>query len=192
VAALLYFDLGSPYAYLAVERAKRVFGEAPVLRPMLLGAVFKQRGFGSWADTDARAMRMAEIEQRAARYGLPPMVWPTKWPTNGLTAMRCAVWADREGALDAFTRAVFRSEFAAGGDIASPALLLAAADEVGLDGEAMLEGARDPAVKQALRESTDEAWAAGARGAPSLRVGDAVFFGDDQLELAASALASAG
>jgi 2-hydroxychromene-2-carboxylate isomerase len=191
VSALLYFDLGSPYAYLAVERAETVLGSSPVLRPLLLGAIFRQRGFGSWADSDARAMRTAEIEQRATRYGLPPIVWPAQWPANGLTAMRCAVWADRNGALDTFARAVFRAEFAAGGDIASPALLLAAAAKAGLDGEAMLEGAREPAVKQELRKLTDEAWEAGVRGVPSLRVGETVFFGDDQLELAAGAVASA-
>lgn len=184
----LYFDLGSPYAYLASERAEGVLGQAPALRPLLLGAIFKQRGFGSWAETGARAMRTAEIEQRAARYGLPPVVWPAQWPANGLMAMRCAVWADREGGLDGFARAVFRAEFAGGGNIASPALLLAAAEEAGLDGEAMLEGACGPVIKQALRELTDEAWAAGVRGVPSLRVGDAVFFGDDQLELAAGAV----
>lgn len=187
-AAVLYVDFGSPYAYLAMERAERVLGEPPKLVPVLLGAIFKRRGFGSWAHTPARAPRASEIEQRARRYGLAPIRWPTAWPTNGLLAMRCATWANRQGRLDDFARAVMRAEFAAGADVSQPQVLLAAASEAGLDGDAMLDGAAQPEIKEALREATDRAWELGVRGVPSLRVGDTVFFGDDQLELAAEAL----
>ena len=186
--AVLYLDLGSPYAYLAVERAERVLGESPTLAPVLLGAIFKRRGFGSWAHTPARAMRASEIEQRARLYGLPAVRWPKAWPPNGLLAMRYATWADLEGQLVEFARAVLRAEFAAAADISLPQVLLAAANEAGLDGNAMLDGAGRPDIKGALRELTDRAWEVGVRGVPSLRVGDAVFFGDDQLELAAEAL----
>src|SRR4051794_16398194 len=82
--AELYVDLGSPYAYLAVARAPGVLGSAPVLRPVLLGAIFRARGSGSWARTEGRAAGIAEVERRAAAYGLPPLRWPTVWPGNGL------------------------------------------------------------------------------------------------------------
>ncbi|MHB8532370.1 MAG: DsbA family protein [Solirubrobacteraceae bacterium] len=188
---VLFFDLGSPYAYLASERADRVLGSAPGLAPVLLGAIFQKRGFGSWAPTAARSLRSAEIEQRAERYGLPPIVWPAQWPSNGLTAMRCATWVDRGGGVRTFARALFRAQFAEGRDIADPAVLRAAAEQSALDPEAMLRGAGEPAVKQALRNLTQQAWEAGVRGVPSVRVGDAIFFGDDQLELAAEAAAAA-
>lgn len=189
---ILFFDLGSPYAYLAFERAERVLGTSPSLSPLLLGAIFEQRGFGSWAHSSARESRIEEIERRAARYGLPALAWPARWPADGLTAMRCATWAMREGGLERFARAVFRAQFAHGRDIADAAVLRAAAAAAGLDGEAMLRGAADRDVKQKLRELTDEAWQRGVRGVPSIRVGDAILFGDDQLELAAEALAARG
>lgn len=50
----LYFGLGSPYAYLAIARADAVFGCAPDLQPVLLGAIFKLRGWGSWSQTAQR------------------------------------------------------------------------------------------------------------------------------------------
>ena len=52
----LYYDLASPYAYLAVSRAAEVLGAAPRLQPVLVGAIFGWRGRGSWALTD-RARR---------------------------------------------------------------------------------------------------------------------------------------
>jgi 2-hydroxychromene-2-carboxylate isomerase len=54
VTPALYFDLGSPYAYLAFARAPAVLGVEPRLEPVLLGAIFQARGPGSWSQTDAR------------------------------------------------------------------------------------------------------------------------------------------
>jgi 2-hydroxychromene-2-carboxylate isomerase len=183
----LYFDLGSPYAYLAAERAPALLGTDVELQPVLLGAIFARRGFGSWAGTAARAGRVAEIEARAARYGLPAVRWPQAWPSDGLQAMRCAVWAKQHGAAAGFALAVFRSEFLAGADISDPAVLAAGARTAGLDAEEMLRDIETPRVKEALREATQAAWDRGVRGVPSLQAGDAVFYGDDQLELAAQA-----
>jgi 2-hydroxychromene-2-carboxylate isomerase len=185
---VMYFDLGSPYAYLALARARTVLGAAPELAPVLLGAIFARRGSGSWARTPARAEGMAEIERRAERYGLPPLHWPADWPTDGLAAMRCATWACGRGRGEAFARAVFDREFAAGADIADLGALLACAGEVGLDVAVLERELRLPALKRLLREATDRAWEAGVRGVPTVRIGDALFYGDDQLELAAGKL----
>jgi 2-hydroxychromene-2-carboxylate isomerase len=188
-APLLYFDLGSPYAYLAVERAAGVLGVAPELQPVLLGAIFARRGFGSWAATPARDSRIAEIEARAARYGLPPLHWPHGWPVDGLRAMRAATWAKQRGAVEPFARAVFRSEFGEGADISEETVLLDCADRVDLDAGQLADELDGAGLKLSLREATEDAWQAGVRGAPALRIGETVFYGDEQLELAAAALA---
>src|SRR3954452_18546329 len=100
----LFYDLGSPSPSLAVERAERVLGVAPVLRPVLLGAIFAARGHGSWSQTQARAERIAELERRAAGSGRPPVRWPPGWPPNTLAAMRAAVWPERRGRGAPFAR----------------------------------------------------------------------------------------
>src|SRR3954470_14821196 len=130
----LFFDLGSPYAYLAVSRAERVLGRPPLLPPVLPGGLFTARGYGSWAATGQREPRVADLEARAQRYGLP-LVWPDVWPPNGLQAMRACVGADQHGALDAFVHAAFAHEFGRGEDVAGVAALAAIADEVGLPGD---------------------------------------------------------
>lgn len=187
---LLYFDLGSPYAYLAFERAREVLGVQPGLRPVLLGAVFARRGFGSWSETPARDGRMAEIEARAARYGLAPLRWPEGWPADGLAAMRAAVWAEHEGRLREFAGAVLRAQFTQGADISDGAVLEACAQEAGLPAGALAEALARPEIKQDLRARTDSAWEAGVRGVPSIAVGSSIFYGDDQLELAAARIAA--
>jgi 2-hydroxychromene-2-carboxylate isomerase len=183
---VLYFDLASPYGYLAVMRAASVLGRPVALEPILLGAMFKWRGSGSWAATPARNLRMSEIENRARSYGLEPMRWPAQWPANSLAAMRAAVWARDEGRLDAFADAVYRAEFARGADIADVDLLADCADHVGLDGAALPAAITRADIKQRLRRATQSAWEAGVRGVPTLVDRGTVFFGDDQLELAAA------
>ena len=185
--AELYFDLGSPYAYLALERAESVLGRPVTLVPVLVGAIFGWRGHGSWALTDERAAGMAEIGRRAREYGLPPMDCPPGWPANALSAMRCATWAARQRRLPEFARVVGRRQWTQAADIADRDVLAACAREAGLDAEAMLEAIQAPELKEQLRVATEQAFGDGVRGVPTVRVGDRLFFGDDRLEEAAAA-----
>jgi 2-hydroxychromene-2-carboxylate isomerase len=184
--ATLYYDLASPYAYLAVARAADVLPEPPRLQPVLAGAIFAHRGRGSWAHTPERDARVAEIEGRARRYGLPPLAWPPGWPMNALRAMRAAVWADRLGAGEAFARAGYRAAFAEGIDLADVDALRAVAAAAGLPAAELDDALADPAIKAALRAATDAAIARGVRGVPTLATTDGrLLFGDDRLEEAA-------
>lgn len=184
----LYYDLASPYAYLAFARAEAVLGEKPALQPILVGAVFVARGHGSWAHTGTRAANVAEVERRAKAYGLPPIAWPPGWPPNSLHAMRAAVWAELEHqAGEAFSRAAFHAAFAAGQDLGDPATLRAIAADAGLEG--IDAGLADAAVKAALRDATDSAIARGVVGVPTLETADGrLLFGDDRLPEAPSGL----
>ena len=186
IAPTLYFDLASPYAYLAVARAASGLGLTPALEPILLGAMFQWRGHGSWAHTPTRAAHMAEIEARARRYGLPAIVWPGEWPGNSLAAMRAAVWASELGRVDAFAQAVYRAQFVEGRSLSEAGLLAACAEAAGLPSDELTVAIARPEIKLRLREATAAAWAAGVRGVPTLAVGGALFYGDDQLEHAAA------
>jgi 2-hydroxychromene-2-carboxylate isomerase len=183
--SVLYYDLASPYAYLAVARAKDVLGEQPRLQPVLVGAIFGWRGRGSWALTNERDAGEKEIERRAARYGLPRIVWPRGWPINSLAPMRAAIYAERQGAGPEFARVAFEREFTRGEDISELALLDEIGREVGL--KDVRENVADPAIKQALREATEQAWERGVQGVPTLEAGRRLYFGDDRLEEAAEA-----
>jgi 2-hydroxychromene-2-carboxylate isomerase len=189
--ATLYYDLASPYAYLSVSRAREVFATPPRLQPVLAGAIFAHRGWGSWADMDTRAENMVEVGARAARYGLPPVTWPPGWPPNSLAAMRACVWAQREHgdeAAERFALAAFRAAFAQCADLSDMMVLTAAAHRAGLPAADLPDGLADPAVKAALKDATAAAIAAGVNGVPTLIADDGrVLFGDDQLEEAAAA-----
>jgi 2-hydroxychromene-2-carboxylate isomerase len=192
---LLYFDLGSPYAYLAVERAEAVLGMEVCLQPVLLGAIFAQRGWGSWSQTPTREENIAEIERRAKAYALPAVRWPPEWPANTLKAMRAAVWADEQGLGAAFARAAFRAAFVQGQDLGEVDVLAEVGESVGLRAKDLAAALETERVKDGLKRATADALAEGVRGVPSLRIGapvSRVFYGDDRLPEAASVLAGDG
>jgi 2-hydroxychromene-2-carboxylate isomerase len=189
--ATFYFDLGSPYAYLSAERISGLFAEAeleqPEWQPVLLGGLFHRFDRGSWSQTAARAEGMAEIERRAAAYGLPPIAWPQPWPGNGLVAMRAATFAKQTGRTVSFALAAFRQAFVAGRDLSEPDNVLIAAAGCELHPRALLKAVETAHVKNALREATDRAAERSVSGVPSLVVGEQVFWGDDQVEQAVAA-----
>lgn len=185
---IFYYDLGSPYAYLAAERIQHVLPVVPIWQPILLGGIWKETGGRSWATTEERDEGMAEVERRAAEYGLMPIRWPDGWPNNTLTAMRAAIFAQQTGRAVAFSLAAFRQAFAGGKDLSEVDNVLVAAAACELHPSAVLKGISMQSTKGRLREATREAFERGVRGVPTLAVGDRLFWGDDRLEEAAAAL----
>lgn len=181
-----FFDLGSPFAYLAAERIANVLGPVE-WQPVSLGALFKLTGRSSWSlgDPKRRAAGMAEVERRASLYGLPPVRWPDPWPGNYLTAMRAATFAQQQGAARRFALQAFRNAFQEGSNLSVPAEVLRVAGHAGLDVQQLEQATQDPEVKLALRDATDAAHRLGVFGVPTVAIDGELFWGDDRLEDAA-------
>jgi 2-hydroxychromene-2-carboxylate isomerase len=192
--AAFYFDLASPYAYLAAERISALFTaaelEQPEWRPILVGALMKEAGRTPWGLGPDCEREMAEIERRAATYGLPPVVWPDPFPANSLTAMRAATFAKQTGRAVSFALAAFRQAFAAGRDLSDPDNVAIAGAACELHPRALLKAVATTGVKEELRRVTEEAGALGVRGVPTVLAGGQAFWGDDRLEEAVAAAAT--
>jgi 2-hydroxychromene-2-carboxylate isomerase len=191
--AVFYYDLGSPYAYLAAERIHAVFAEAgadaPEWQPVLLGGLFQRFDRDSWAKGPEREAGLREVERRASAYGLPPIAWPDPFPGNTLYAMRVATFAKEIARTVSFSLAAFRQAFAAGRDLSDPDNVILAAAASEMHPRAIEAAVGRDAIKAALREATDHAGDLGVVGVPSVVVGDEVYWGDDRLEEAAEAAA---
>ena len=113
-----YYDLVSPYSYLAHREVSRICDEHGAelsLRPMLLGAVHNAVGLQAPVATPAKARYQAEdIRRWAERYGLP-MDFPKPFPFRTLKTMRAAMFLKERGELEAFTREAFALYWEEGG-----------------------------------------------------------------------------
>ena len=191
----LWLDVGSAYSYIAwkalpafVERT----GAAPVLRPMLLGGVFRATGNRSPVEVAAKGRWAADDLRRwAARLGVP-FVFNPWFPVNTIGPMRgaAALRMHDPASLPRYLDAMFDAMWGAPRNLGDPATLAAVAADAGIDAPRFAAMLEDPQVKDALRRDTEEAVARGVFGAPTFFVGDAMFFGQDRMEFVAEALAA--
>ncbi|KNZ33239.1 MAG: DSBA oxidoreductase [Methylibium sp. NZG] len=194
-AVEFFFDVGSPATYLAWTQLPALCGAAGarlVYRPMLLGAVFQATGNASPVAVPAKGVYMLrDLARCARRFGVPLRHNP-HFPINTLTLMRAitGVQLRMPDRFDALLRAVFTATWLDErnlNDAAVAGQMLAAA---GFDPAQIVALAGDADVKAALRTTTEEAIARGVFGAPTMFVGDEMFFGQDRLDFVREALAA--
>ncbi len=192
-----YYDLVSPYSYLAHREVSRIcdeHGAGLSLRPMLLGVVHKAVGLQAPIETEAKVRYQAEdIRRWAEHYGLP-MEFPEPFPFRTLKTMRAAVFLKDRGELEAFTREAFALYWEEGGapkglrEADEDGPVSEAARRIGADPGEVLAGASAPEAKEALKSATGEAVERGVFGAPAFFVGDEMFWGNDRLHFVEEAL----
>ena len=192
-----YYDLVSPYSYLAHREVARICqeqGAELALKPMLLGAVHNAVGLQAPMEVEPKARyQWTDIQRWAEHYGLP-MDFPNPFPFRTLKTMRAAMFFKDRGELEAFTREAFALYWEEGGapkglgepDEDGP--VSEAARRVGADPEEVLAGAASPEAKEALKAATSEALGRGVFGAPAFFVGDEMFWGNDRLHFVEGAL----
>jgi 2-hydroxychromene-2-carboxylate isomerase len=188
-APVFYYDLNSPYAYLAAARIDDVLPSAE-WRPIAFGVIVKQAGKIPWSfGEQSRAEGLDEIARRAADRGLPPVRYPDGWPREiySLDRLRAALVAAEQGRLKEFTMAAFELLFVECRPMNGQDDFAEAARRSGVDPDVVREGIARDEIKARLKEYTDAAYARGVRGVPTVAVGDELFWGDDRLEDAAAA-----
>ena len=192
-----YYDLVSPYSYLAYGRVGRICeenGAELILRPMLLGAVHKAVGLQAPIEIRPKASYQAQDIRRWAQYYGLPLEFPDPFPFRTLKTMRAAMFLQERDELGAFTREAFALYWEEGGapgglqETDEDAPVSTVAVRIGVDPEEVLSGAASPGVKQALKVATAEAVERGVFGAPAFFVGDEMFWGNDRLHFVEAAL----
>jgi 2-hydroxychromene-2-carboxylate isomerase len=184
-----YFDLRSPEAYLAAERAIALLPVATEWIPVSAAGLPTADTLEGWrCETDREAF-FDRIARTAARRGLQPLRWPQPFPFDSTFAMRAATYAKQIGRTVPFALAAFRQAFAGGRDLSVPDNVLIAAAACEMHPAAVLKGAALRSIAARLDEATALAANRGVRDVPAvwLPAGE-VFHGDDALERAAQAL----
>jgi 2-hydroxychromene-2-carboxylate isomerase len=184
-----YFDLSSPYSYLAATQLGelgRRSGAEVAWKPIVLAALFKAVGNDMPARVPTKARYLwLDLERWAQQYGVPWRM-SSHFPVNTIKAMRLILIDDVRA--EAVALAGFRAMWVDDRNLADDAVVREVAESVGLDGAAALQAIEGPEVKARLRANTDEAIARGAFGAPTMMVGDELFWGNDRLHFVEAAL----
>ncbi len=110
------------------------------------------------------------LRQMAAGYGME--MTPLKRILNTRRAHEATEYASEHGQGNAFHRVVFRKVYAEGQDISRWDVLRSAAEEVGLDVEAMQREVDGGKYAASVQEQVDEAYALGISGVPTYVLND--------------------
>jgi 2-hydroxychromene-2-carboxylate isomerase len=178
-----FFDLGSPFTYLAAERVDRLF-PAVTWRPALTEALHVGDPLSAGADREA-AQQAAE--ERAAQLHLP-LVWPDRFPAGASVAMRVAALAAEGGQAAPFVLAASRLAFCGGFDLDDPEVLAEAAAAAGLGLPEVLAAAGDRSRDGEMEATALRLLSQGATSLPVLRAGRTLFCGEHRIAEAAAAV----
>jgi 2-hydroxychromene-2-carboxylate isomerase len=178
---LFHFDYLSPYAYLAWKTIHAVADRHQrqvVAVPTLFAALLANGGTKGPAEIPAKRIYVFKDAMRTARVlGLPFGAPPTH-PFNPLLALRMASIVP-EPDRSRLVHALFDATWGGGTGIDTEHKVVALANGVGLDGDALARRAAEADAKALLKQQTDEAIAAGVFGVPTMRVDDELFWGFD-------------
>lgn len=183
-----YFDVISPFAYLAFERLPQALEGLSVsvnYRPVLLAALLSHWGQKGPAEIEPkRAWTFRQVHWLAHQHGIA-MQTPAQHPFNSLALLRLAWACAQEGATPNryVCEQLMRHVWRGGADPNDPTR--------GAELTRQLAPARDPGsepIKLALRASTDAAIAQGVFGVPAFEVDGRLFWGLDALAMLAAYL----
>ena len=191
-----YFDLSSPWTYLAFNNIQPIIeqnGAEIIWKPFLVGGVFNavnQDVYAARENPDNRKFvhSFRVLKDWAALAGLP-MNFPSEHhPVKSVHAMRfCCALEDDQAALHKFATAAFDAYYGDQRNLDDPEVLIAIANDLGMDGNALAARTQEQTIKDRLRANTEEAIDRGAYGSPSIFVpfgdGERMYFGNDQLPL---------
>ena len=196
-----FYDCSSPWTYFAFTRIVPMAEQLGVSirwRPHLVGGVFNAVNQEVY---EARAKMFNGENQRRLDYYVKDLgdwaqlcgvqvTMPPGHPISSVKAMRGAFFAEEQGLIVPYSRAVFETYWNGDNpDISSDEVLLGICDSTGLDAEGFFRAIADAQYKDMLRANTDELIERGGYGSPTIFInGSDMYFGNDRLPLVEAAL----
>jgi 2-hydroxychromene-2-carboxylate isomerase len=183
-----YFDFSSPYGYFAATRIDALaakYGRTVNWHPILLGVAFKTTGGQPLPMVPLKGEYSLHDMERTARFYNIPYAKPELFPLPTQLAARSMLWVeekhDAQKAVQ-FAKSVYGAYFVEGRKIIEPEVLGTVATRLGIEANAMIEGANSDTIKGRLRKEVETAIGRGVFGSPFVIADNEPFWGFDRFE----------
>jgi 2-hydroxychromene-2-carboxylate isomerase len=183
----LWFDVHSPWVYLAAQRAAdvaRKHGQDLVWRPLHLPRLLDQ--IDGVKPLEASPARVAWFRQDILDWAAlqeMPLLYHPHYPLRNSRALRACLLAADLGKAEAFVTRVLKGYWAEQADITDLDQLARWGEAAGLDGQAVRDAAVSEDFKDRIEANTQGAIARGVFGVPTVDTGTKLYFGNDRLDL---------
>ena len=188
-----FHSLSSPWAYLGAQRFYEIaarHGASIVPRPILVQQ--ENGGIPLRTRPDARQRyHELELDRWRKHLNLPLKLRPKFYPTNPTEACMMVIAARQLGQdANGLSFRLLEALWADERDTLDPSVRQAIAQEMGLDGAALLAKAATDEVRAEWNSNKDDALKLGIFGTPNYVLNGEIFWGQDRLEFLDRALAA--
>ena len=187
-----YFDYRSPYAYLAQTQVRKL-GVEVAWRPFEILQLMDQVGNVPTSITckpKGKYLGM-DLMRWVGMYKVPFQRHPDAGGIDARRLLRATLAAAELGQADAAVGAIFGAYWGSGAPLSTAEDVVALLNSAGVSGPGLAARIDDPELDAALDAATAEAAARGVFGAPTMYVGEEMFFGNDRLDFVRASLGAA-
>jgi 2-hydroxychromene-2-carboxylate isomerase len=191
-----YFDFPSPYSYLAHTQLPKIAAEHGTtvtyhpFRILELMTMVGNRPTTIECRNKGKYAR-ADLQRWTKRYNVDFARNPHSKSFDFVELNRGALVAIEDGRGADYVTAVFAAIWGMPVDLSQRAALIELLDSAGFDARQLIQRAGNEAIIAKLEAETKAAAERGVFGAPTIFVGNQMFFGNDRLDFVAEALCSA-
>lgn len=187
-----YFDYRSPYAYLAQSQLHRL-GVDVAYRPFeILGLMDRVGNVPTSITCKAKSRYLgADLQRWVTTYQVPLQRHPNMSEIDPRRLLRATLAAEELGLAPQAVGAIFKAFWGTGAPLTTASDVAAALNGAGVGGADLVARIDNRALDQALDAATKSAVARGVFGAPTMFVGDEMFFGNDRFDFVRASLGRA-
>ena len=180
-----YFDISSPYSYLAHEQIKLFEKENKCksnYMPVLLGGLHQMANITAPGLNPSRAKHMIKDLKICADWYKIKFQFNRYFPLKTINIMRGAIVAENEGFLNNYIDKLFKAAWVDSLNLNDEKILEKFIKNMDINPKNFFEKIKNQTIKEDLKNRTDTAFKKGVFGAPTFIVGSKIFFGQDRLE----------
>jgi 2-hydroxychromene-2-carboxylate isomerase len=186
----LFFDFRSPYSYLANTQLPSLGAEVAYRPFEVLGLMDLVGNVPTSITCKPKGKYLgADLRRWVGLYGVPFQRHPDLATIDARRLLRAVLAADELGQAGPAVTAIFRAVWGVPAPLATAADVAAVLEGAGVSAPDLATRIDDPALDAALDKATTDAANRGVFGAPTMFVGEEMFFGNDRLNFVREALA---
>ena len=178
-----YFDIISPYAYIAYKKILKIKNIDFKLKPILLGGLHNLAGISAPAFNKYKMKNMQNDCEIVSKKNNISFKWNSKFPINSLSIMRGYLSVDvskKERYLNSFFEAYWKEDQ----DLSNEENIKLILKKLKIDENDFFNSINNQDIKDKLKELTQKAFEKEVFGAPTFIVNNKIFWGQDRLEYA--------
>ena len=178
-----YFDIISPYAYIAYKKILKINNVNFKFKPILLGGLHNLAGITAPAFNKYKIKNMQNDCELVAKKNNISFKWNSIFPINSLKIMRgylCVGVNKKEEYLNSFFEAYWKEDL----DLSNEENIKILLKKLKINENNFFNSINNQDIKDNLKELTLEAFEKEVFGAPTFIVNNKIFWGQDRLEYA--------